>query len=135
MEYKLTFDQYQKGLDREEFLGLRCNACDTFTFPPLGVCRNCSGTDLEVTRLSGQGILRTFTVIRVAPEGMNPPYVVAMVELEEGAWVIGNLADINPDDADMSLIGKRVRLGSQMVKGDTFSAGDSRVITFSLIDS
>jgi uncharacterized OB-fold protein len=135
MDYKLTFDKYQEGLEREEFLGLRCNTCNTYTFPPLGVCRNCSGTDLEVTQMSGKGVLRTFTVIRVAPEGMKPPYVVAMVELEEGAWTIGNLVGINPDDADMSLIGKKVKLGSQPIKGDTFSAGDSRVITFSLTDS
>ncbi len=135
MDYTLTFDQYQKGLEREEFLGLRCHACHTYTFPPLGVCRNCSGTDLEVTKMSGKGILRTFTVIRVAPEGMKPPYVVTMVELDEGAWTVGNLVGINPDDADMSLIGKRVQMGSQTVKGDTFSAGDFRVVTFSLIDS
>jgi len=135
MDYKLTFDQYQKGLERGEFLGLQCHICHTVMFPPLGVCRNCSGTDLEVTRMSGKGTLRTFTVIRVAPEGMKPPYVVAMAELDEGAWTVGNLVDINPDDADMSLIGKRVKLGSQAVKGDTFSAGDSRVITFTLLDS
>lgn len=135
MDYKLTFNQYQKGLERDEFLGQRCNSCDAYTFPPLGVCRNCSGTDLEVVQMSGKGTLRTFTVIRVAPEGMKPPYVVAMAELEEGAWAIGNLVGINPDDTDMSLIGKRVKLGSQAVKGDTFSAGDSRVVTFSLIDS
>ncbi len=134
MEYKLTFDQYQQGLEQEEFSGLQCNACNTLTFPPLGVCRNCGGADLKVTRISGNGTLRTFTVIRVAPEGMKPPYVVAMVELEEGAWVTGNLVGIDPDEADMSLIEKKVKLGSQVVKGDTYSAGDSRVVTFSLIE-
>jgi uncharacterized OB-fold protein len=58
--------------------------------------------------------------------------VVAMAEIDEGAWVMGNLVDINPDDADMSLIGKKVRLGSRIVKGDKYSGGDSRVVTFSL---
>ncbi|MFH1242694.1 MAG: Zn-ribbon domain-containing OB-fold protein [Pseudomonadota bacterium] len=133
MEYTLTFEQYQKGLEQGEFLGLHCNNCQTVTFPPLGTCRNCHGTDLKVTRIGGEGEIRTFTVIRVAPEGKKPPYVVAMVELEEGPSVIGNLLDINPGEANMGLIGKRVKLGSQVVAGDTYSPGDSRMITFSLM--
>ena len=135
MDYKLTYDQYQQGLEKGEFLGLLCRACNTVTFPPMAVCRNCNGTDLTVTRLSGKGVLRTFTVIRVAPEGMKPPYIVAMAELEEGPWTIGNLVDTNPDEADMDLIGKKIQLGSQPVKGDIFSGGDSWVVTFSLVDS
>lgn len=134
MEYTLTFEQYQQGLEQGEFLGLHCNHCDTVTFPPLGTCRNCNGTDLEVSQISGEGTIRTFTVIRVAPEGRKPPYVVAMVELEEGPSVMGNLVDINPDEADMALIGRRVKLGSQLVEGDAYSPDDCRVITFSLID-
>jgi hypothetical protein len=43
---------------------------------------------------------------------------------------MGNLVGINPDDADISLIGKRVKLGSQIVKGDTYSTSDFRVIIF-----
>jgi len=132
MEYKLTFDQYQQGLEKGKFLGLKCNGCNAVTFPPMAVCRGCNGTALEVTEIGGEGTLRTFTVIRVAPEGMDPPYVVAMAETDEGAWVMGNLVGLNPDDADMSLIGKRVKLGSQIVKGDIYSTGDSRVITFTL---
>jgi uncharacterized OB-fold protein len=57
-----------------------------------------------------------------------------MAEIDEGAWVMGNLVGLNPDDADMSLIGKKVRLGSQVVKGDTYSGGDTRVVTFSLAE-
>ena len=132
MDYKLTFDQYQQGLEKGKFLGLKCNGCKAVTFPPMAVCRGCNGTDLEITEMAGRGTLRTFTVIRVAPEGMHPPYVVAMAETDEGAWVMGNIVDINPDDADMGLIGKRVKFGSHIVKGDIYSTGDSRVITFTL---
>ena len=133
MDYKLTYDQYQQGLERGELPGLKCNSCDSVTFPPMVRCRECSGTDLEIVELAGEGVIRTFTVIRVAPEGVPAPYIVAMAEIDEGAWVMGNLVDINPDDAHMELIGKRVTLGSRVVKGDTYSHGDSRVITFSLI--
>ncbi len=133
MDYKLTYDQYQQGLERGELPGLKCNSCNSVTFPPMARCRECSGTDLEITEIAGEGVIRTFTVIRVAPEGVPAPYIVAMAEIDEGAWVMGNLVDIDPDDAHMNLIGKRVTLGSRVVKGDTYSHGDSRVITFSLM--
>jgi len=132
MDPKLTFGQYQQGLEKGKFLGLKCNDCNTVTFPPMAVCRGCGGTALKVTEIGGEGALRTFTVIRVAPDGMDPPYVTAIVETDEGAWVMGNLVGINPDDADMRLVGKRVRLGSQTIKGDSYSAGHCRVITFTL---
>ena len=134
MDYKLTYYQYQQGLEKGKFLGLKCNGCDAVTFPPRALCRECNGSDMNITGIEGHGTLRTFTVIRVAPEGFTPPYVVAMAEIDEGAWVMGNLVDIDPDDADMSLIGKKVKLGSRIVKGDTYSGGDSRVVTLSLAE-
>jgi uncharacterized OB-fold protein len=133
MEYKLTFEQYQQGLNSGKFLGLKCENCGTVTFPSQGVCRDCGGNNLKVTEMKGEGTVRTFTVIRVAPEGMKPPYIVAMVELEEGAWTVGNLVNMNPDEADMSLIGRKVWLGSQVVGEDATSGQDLHVLTFTLI--
>ena len=86
-----------------------------------------------MTEIKGEGTIRTFTVVRVAPEGMKSPYVVAMVELDEGAWTMGNLVDMNPDEADMALIGRKVRLGSQVVKSDPKSEQDLHVLTFTLL--
>jgi len=132
MEYKLTFNQYQQGLEQGKFLGLTCNACKKVIFPPAALCRDCGSSDLSPVELSGNGTLRTFTVIRVAPEGKKPPYIVAMAELDEGPWALGNLIDTDPDAADMSLLGKRVTLGSLISKGDTFASDDTRVLTFTL---
>ena len=134
MEYPLGFEQYQQGLEKGRFLGLKCDTCDAYTFPPRGVCGDCGGSALKVAEMKGKGTLRSFTVIRVAPEGMQPPYIVALVELDEGPWAIGNLVDINPDEADMGLMGRRVRLGSQIVKQDI--PGDEpnpQVLSFTLI--
>jgi uncharacterized OB-fold protein len=132
MDYKLTFSQYQQGLEQGKLLGLKCHSCQSVVFPPAAVCRECGSSDLSPTELSGQGTLRTFTVIRVAPEGKKPPYIVAMAELDEGPWALGNLVDMDPEQADMSLIGKRVSLGSHMVKGDTYASDDTRVLTFAV---
>jgi hypothetical protein len=83
--------------------------------------------------MGGEGTIRTFTVIRVAPLGMKPPYVVAMVQLDEGAYVTGNLVGITPDDASMDLIGKKIRLGSKTIPDDVHPEEERRVLTFELI--
>jgi hypothetical protein len=132
MEYPLTFDKYQKALEQGRFLGLRCGSCGNITFPPKGLCRVCGSRDLAAADLKGRGVIRTFTVVRVAPEGFNPPYIVAMVELEEGPFVIGNLEGVSPDEASMDLMGKPVSLGSRLNAGRTCSPGDCRVLSFQL---
>ena len=134
MEYPLEFGKYQQGLEKGQFLGLKCDACGAYTFPPRGVCGDCGGSALKVAEMKGKGTLRSFTVIRIAPEGMKPPYIVALVELEEGPWAIGNLVDINLDEADMGLMGRSVRLGSQSLKQEI--SGDEsnpQILSFTLI--
>jgi uncharacterized OB-fold protein len=69
-------------------------------------------------------------VIRVAPEGMTPPYAIVIVELEQGPWVMGNIIGLNPDQLSLDLIGRKVIMGSQPVKGDMFTREDIRVLTF-----
>ena len=132
MGYPLTFEQYQQGLSEGKLLGLRCQSCGAYTVPPQGVCRNCQGQDLAPVEVKGEGTIRTFTVIRVAPEGKQPPYVLALVELEQGPWVIGVVVDGDPEKADMGLIGKRVRLGTHPV-GESCNPGEQQVLCFSLV--
>jgi uncharacterized protein len=132
MAYTLTFSAYQQALAEGNFLGLHCVDCNAWTVPPLGVCRSCGSTHLRSETLSGEGILRTFTVIRVPPEGREAPYLVAMVELKEGPWVMGNLLDVDPDEAALALVGKSVRLGSQTIAADAYTHEDSQALTFHL---
>jgi uncharacterized protein len=132
MEYPLTFEQYQQGLSEGKLLGLRCQSCETYTVPPQGVCRICQGQNLLPVEVKGRGIIRTFTVIRVAPEGKQPPYVLVLVELEQGPWVMGLLGDVDPEKADLGLIGKSVRLGPPPVNG-SLSPAEVQVPEFNLI--
>jgi len=134
MEYPIPYREYQEKIAQGEFVGMQCRQCGSITFPPMAVCCDCSGSVLTPVSLSGKGRLRTFTVVRVAPEGKKPPYIVAMVELEEGPFVMGNLIDVNPDQTTMALMGKSVRLGSRLVEGDTYSGGDLCSLTFSIVE-
>jgi uncharacterized protein len=132
MEYPLTFEQYQQGLREGKLLGLHCQSCGAYTVPPQGVCRNCQGQNLFPVEIKGEGAIRTFTVIRVAPEGKQPPYVIALVELEQGPWVMGLIMDRDLEKADMGLIGKGVRFGTHPANG-SLCPGEVLVPGFNLV--
>jgi uncharacterized OB-fold protein len=132
MAYGFTFEQYQEALRDGRFVGLRCKSCGTVIFPPQSLCRECGSRDLGEEPLTGEGVIRTFTVVRVPPEGMKAPYIVAMVKLKEGAWAMGRLVGTDPDEADLSLIGKGVKAGSEPVQSDLNPDQPSHVLTFEL---
>lgn len=131
MEYKLTARMFAEALRENRLLGLKCNKCWAYTIPPKKVCMECGSEDMEISELSGMGTVQTFTVIRVPPEGFKAPYVVAMVELDEGPWIIGNVVNIDPDEVTMDLIGQRVKVGHKVRPRDQFSAGEMVAVTFS----
>lgn len=136
MEHKLTFKDYNEALKQNRLLGLRCQECGAITVPPKMVCGKCASLDLDIVELKGQGKIQTFTTVYVAPEGRQGevPYIIVLVELDEGPWIMGNLTDIDPGQATMELIGRRVILGHQVFPGDKYSAGDSARPVFSLED-
>jgi uncharacterized OB-fold protein len=135
MEYILTADQYADALREGKFLGLKCKQCHAYTVPPQKVCSGCRSEDMEVVELSRNGKIRSFTVIYTPAEGFEPPYTVALVELEEGPWVTANITDFDPEKATMeNLIGKRGRIDFKEVFADMFSGGARIALTFKLAD-
>jgi hypothetical protein len=135
MEYKLTFKQYSEALKQNKLLGLKCRACGALTVPPKMVCRNCASPEMEIAELGGGGQIRTFTTVYVAAEGREAeiPYVIVMVELDEGPWLMGNLEGIDPKQAGMELIGRKVKMGHKVFAGDKYSAGEAARPVFTLV--
>ncbi len=63
---------------------LRCRACTTYVHPPAPICPECRGRDLAAETVSGRARVLTYTVNHQPwIPGFDPPYVVAIVELEE----------------------------------------------------
>jgi len=122
--YKLTHKQYFEALKENKLLGLQCSGCAGYTTPPKLCCDNCGSTETKIVALSGQGEIKTYTVVRVAPEGLKAPYIVALVELEEGPWLMGNLDQVNVDEASIALIGKKVTVEHRTVSGMNYTAGE-----------
>jgi uncharacterized OB-fold protein len=107
----VTFNQFKDALRQDRLLGVYCSRCNSIAAPPTGACPDCGMADLEVRELTPKGTIRTFTVVRVGPEGFDPPYVICMVELDDGPWVLGNLEGTDPDKVKMDVIGKTVTVG------------------------
>lgn len=132
MEYILTSKDFAEALRKGKFLGLKCKQCGAYTVPPQKVCSECSSDDMEITELSRNGEVQTFTVIHIPAEGFEAPYIVALIKLEEGPWVTANIIDINPGEATMELIGQKGRIDYKDVPADNFSGGGRIALTFSL---
>lgn len=70
----------------------RCNKCAKTYFPGVKLCGFCDSACIK-TKLSGIGVVESYTKIHVAPPGFTPPYNVAIIKLEEGPKIIGMVVD------------------------------------------
>jgi uncharacterized protein len=94
--------------NRYTLTGTRCQTCGNAYFPPKDFCPTCRRKGkTEPLKFSGRGKITSFTVIRIPPEGFEKytPYAVAIVELEEGTRISGQLVN-DPEE---------VRIGQDVV--------------------
>jgi uncharacterized OB-fold protein len=95
---------FWEAASRGELLIQRCPSGHR-QFYPRAVCKVC-GSDPEWERASGRGTVHTFTIIRqnhARPFRDELPYVVAMVELDEGVRMMGNITDCPVDDVHIGM--------------------------------
>ena len=83
--------------------GQRCAACGAVQFPSRVACGACRSTDLASYRFSGRGTVYSYAEVGQAPRGFSGPYVVALVDLEEGVRVTAQLTDVDPDEVEIGL--------------------------------
>jgi uncharacterized OB-fold protein len=86
---------------REGVLRLqRCEDCGHLRYPIAGYCPRCLSAQAVWEEVSGCGEVYSFVVFRHAYNDAwrdRVPYVVALVQLEEGPIVIGNVDDAEPE--------------------------------------
>ncbi|MDG2308408.1 MAG: Zn-ribbon domain-containing OB-fold protein [Candidatus Binatia bacterium] len=95
---------YWKALRGHELHIQRCGDCNEAYFYPRSVCPHCLSGNVAWFRASGRGRLHTFTIVYAAgPKPPLPtPYIIAVVELEEGPRMLTNLVGVDPDPAKLS---------------------------------
>jgi hypothetical protein len=73
-----------------------CDHCQRPVLYPRELCPRCQSPTPEWRALSGRGTVYAFGIEHRAwssAPGLAPPYVVALVELEEGARLLTNVID------------------------------------------
>ena len=103
---KAVAHHWRKFRERYNLIGSKCNSCNHYFYPSSTLCPKCRrGGKVAEHKFSGNGKVFSHTTIRVAPEGFEQytPYVVAIVELEEGAKVVSQVVDCSPDDVRIGM--------------------------------
>lgn len=95
----------------------RCRACGAHSVARV-VCPSCWSQDVETVHACGRGRVYSFTVLhRAGRPGFEDevPYVVALVDLEEGPRVMTAITDVDPAEVR---IGMPVRAAFRPYPGD-----------------
>ena len=109
---------YWDAARQHKLMMQKCRSCGHISFPPHHYCRGCRGSDLEWTEVSGKGTVYTFSIMHDnLVRGLDPPFVLAQVELEEqsGLRLIANIQEVDPKAVR---IGMPVRLIFEDVSAD-----------------
>lgn len=83
----------------------RCTACGSHQFYPRPFCLSCEATSLEWVEVSGSGAIYSLTTVRIPViDELPPPYLLALVDLDEGPRLLTNI------EARSASIGDRVKV-------------------------
>ena len=103
----------------------KCTQCGKIYFPPRLICSNCQSRKFENITLNREGVLLTYTIIRVPPSPYKDeaPYAMGIIELEGGGRITTQIVDC---DFDCIKIGMKVRTEFRKIQ----SEGEAGVIAY-----
>ena len=83
----------------EPFLeGHKCSKCNAMFLGERKVCSSCFSRDsLEAVKLNNTGKLYSYSIVCRSFPGIDVPYISAIVDLDGGGTIKGNLIDVEPD--------------------------------------
>jgi uncharacterized OB-fold protein len=98
-----TSRPFWEAARRHELSLQRCAACKAFIYYPRERCPHCFSDRLSWERVSGRGKVYSYTVVRRASSrAFAEPYVLAIVELEEGPRMTTNI-DAAPESVKVGM--------------------------------
>jgi uncharacterized OB-fold protein len=107
------YDHLAKG----QIKAVKCKACRNFVMPPSSICNHCFSKDLEWVKLNGTGKIISFSEVHVSSNAFQPntPYVVAVVEMDEGVRLAGVVKHASRNEID---IGSPVSISIETARSD-----------------
>ena len=93
--------EWWEGARQHKYLVRKCNKCGHKWFPPLfPACAKCTSMDTGWFETAGRGVIHSYVVVVQPIVGAfvgTVPYVVAIIELDEGPRLISNVVHIEPE--------------------------------------
>ena len=85
--------------DGEPYLeGHRCGACGATFLGERNVCSKCGARDqMSAVTLPNTGKLYSYCIVHRSYPGIEVPYISAVVDLDDGTAIKGNLINVEPD--------------------------------------
>ncbi|MEQ8857310.1 MAG: Zn-ribbon domain-containing OB-fold protein [Pseudomonadales bacterium] len=78
--------------------GHKCGSCGATFLGERQVCSKCGARDqMKTVKLANSGKLYSFSIVHRSFPGIEVPYVSAIVDLDDGVAVKGNLINVEPD--------------------------------------
>lgn len=98
---------FWEGVARHELLIQHCDACQRYVFYPRSHCPHCFADSLSWAPAAGTGTIYSYTVVHQAYGAFagDVPFVVALVELQEGVRMMTRITGSAPE---------AVRIGAQV---------------------
>ncbi|HET6874486.1 MAG TPA: OB-fold domain-containing protein [Acidimicrobiales bacterium] len=107
---------FWEGTMARELRIQRCSSCRTLRHPPSPACGRCGSLEWDYVVSAGRGRVYSYVVHHHPPVPPHTtPFVVALVEMEEGTRIVGNLLGVSPDSVH---VGQPVRLRFETVADD-----------------
>ena len=106
-EDQLTVDDtgrfFWSGLQRGVVLLATCRHCGLIQHPPSPMCPRCGSLEWDARQASGRGTVLSWIVSHHPTQPDDEPRVVVLVELEEGARVVGNFTGADQAANDLAV--------------------------------
>jgi uncharacterized OB-fold protein len=110
--------------------GHKCQACGAVFLGDRRVCSKCGARDkLQAVKLADRGKLYVYTIVHRSFPGIEVPYVSAVVDLEGGGTVKGNLIGVAADPEKIKM-GMPVRVVFKDALGRKDKEGNSYLSYF-----
>ncbi|HAL40935.1 MAG TPA: hypothetical protein DCP57_00730 [Gammaproteobacteria bacterium] len=76
----------------------KCGSCGSTFLGERDVCSKCGARDqMSAIKLPNSGKLYSFSIVHRSFPGIEVPYISAIVDLDDGTAIKGNLINVEPD--------------------------------------
>ncbi|MDQ7783052.1 MAG: Zn-ribbon domain-containing OB-fold protein [Desulfomonilaceae bacterium] len=97
---------FWEGTKKHELLIQECAECGARIFYPRKYCPECWSSNMGWSRARGRGRIYSHTTTMTGVETKfleDLPFVLAIIDLDEGVRMTGNVVDCDPDDVSIGM--------------------------------